>query len=134
LGLLAAGRPPARPPQVKDPARRASAHEVLSHPWLRGGASNVQLPLRFEVLETMKQYAGTNKLQKAAMKVGGGRSCQCLPAHLLPAPPAVMLPPGPWQRTLQPNTRPPALLPHRRSWRAACPPRSWRACARSSTP
>jgi hypothetical protein len=47
---------------------RASAGDVLSNRWLTGGAS-ARLSLRFEVLETMKQYAQTNKLQKAAMKV-----------------------------------------------------------------
>jgi hypothetical protein len=55
-------------PQVKDPARRATAAEILSHPWLAGAASSE--PLRTDVLRCMRSFATANVLKKRALQVG----------------------------------------------------------------
>ncbi len=55
---------------MKDPNKRATAAQVLAHPWLAGAASSD--PIGSDVLDNMKKFTQTNLLKKAAMQVGAG--------------------------------------------------------------
>jgi hypothetical protein len=55
------------PTQAKDPSQRASAAQLLAHPWVQGQASSA--PISGDVLDNMKRYTSTNELKKAALQV-----------------------------------------------------------------
>ncbi|XP_051137735.1 calcium-dependent protein kinase 1-like isoform X2 [Andrographis paniculata] len=52
-----------------DPKKRATAVEVLSHPWIREDSDVSDEPLDIAVLSRLKQFHATNKLKKVALKV-----------------------------------------------------------------
>jgi calcium-dependent protein kinase len=56
---------------TRDPAKRATADEVLNHEWVRENGvagSNVIEP---EVLKRLRGFAAMNRLKKEALKVRG---------------------------------------------------------------
>ena len=68
---LTGGRIAASPPQVKamltlDPLKRISADDVLSHPWIKGGAPDTELG---EAKKSLKKYQASRKLKKAALGI-----------------------------------------------------------------
>lgn len=70
------------PLQVKDPRKRATAQEILAHPWLvHGGASDS--PMAVEVLNRMKCFKQTNRLKQAALQVWPAGLLGCCTAVLL---------------------------------------------------
>ena len=52
---------------VRDPAKRATCTEILSHPWMNESAPDT--PLDNAVAKRIKQFAAMNKLKKAALKI-----------------------------------------------------------------
>ncbi|THF96941.1 hypothetical protein TEA_024166 [Camellia sinensis var. sinensis] len=52
-----------------DPKERASATEVLNHPWMREDGDASDKPIDVAVLTRMKQFRAMNKLKKVALKV-----------------------------------------------------------------
>lgn len=54
---------------VRDPALRASAAEVLSHPWVRPNGIASSAALEPEVLTRLRRFAAMNKLKKVALQV-----------------------------------------------------------------
>ncbi|XP_062226561.1 calcium-dependent protein kinase 13-like [Phragmites australis] len=51
------------------PAERLTAHEVLSHPWIRDHRVAPDRPLDPAVLSRIKQFSAMNKLKKMALRV-----------------------------------------------------------------
>ncbi|KAK4768736.1 hypothetical protein SAY86_026886 [Trapa natans] len=54
---------------VRDPKRRLTAHEVLSHPWVQIEGVAPDKPLDSAVLSRLKQFSAMNKLKKMAIRV-----------------------------------------------------------------
>ncbi|KAK4792255.1 hypothetical protein SAY86_022690 [Trapa natans] len=54
---------------VRDPKRRLTAHEVLSHPWVQIEGVAPDKPIDSEVLSRLKQFSAMNKLKKMAIRV-----------------------------------------------------------------
>ncbi|KAM6571454.1 calcium-dependent protein kinase 20 [Cannabis sativa] len=54
---------------VRDPKKRLTAHEVLSHPWVQVGGVAPDKPLDSAVLSRLKQFSAMNKLKKIAIRV-----------------------------------------------------------------
>ncbi|KAE9612423.1 hypothetical protein Lal_00039735 [Lupinus albus] len=54
---------------VRDPAKRISAYEVLSHPWIQVDGEAPDKPLDSAVLSRLKQFSAMNKLKKMALRV-----------------------------------------------------------------
>lgn len=52
---------------VRDPKKRATCTEILSHPWMNDSAPDT--PLDNAVAKRIKQFAAMNKLKKAALKI-----------------------------------------------------------------
>ncbi|KAJ0077046.1 hypothetical protein Patl1_36189 [Pistacia atlantica] len=52
----------------KDPRRRMTAAQALSHPWIRS-YNNVKVPLDISILKLMKAYMRSSSLRKVALKV-----------------------------------------------------------------
>lgn len=52
-----------------DPAKRATADQILQHPWMRENGVATDKPLDNVILQRMKTFANHNKLKKEAMKV-----------------------------------------------------------------
>jgi calcium-dependent protein kinase len=53
----------------QNPKERLTAHEVLSHPWIREDGEAPDRPLDNAVLSRLKQFTAMNKLKKLALKV-----------------------------------------------------------------
>ncbi|GFR46796.1 hypothetical protein Agub_g8428 [Astrephomene gubernaculifera] len=53
----------------RDPAKRATAAEVLSHEWVREDGTAAAEPLSHDVLPQLRNFAALNKLQQEAIKV-----------------------------------------------------------------
>lgn len=53
----------------RDPEKRATAEEILSHEWMRENGVASDEPLGNEVLNRIKQFAAMNRLKKEALKV-----------------------------------------------------------------
>ncbi|XP_077234404.1 calcium-dependent protein kinase 24-like [Tasmannia lanceolata] len=53
----------------RDPKKRLSAHEVLSHPWIVDDRVAPDRPLDSAVLSRLKQFSAMNKLKKMALRV-----------------------------------------------------------------
>ncbi|KAI8532860.1 hypothetical protein RHMOL_Rhmol11G0247500 [Rhododendron molle] len=51
----------------KDPRKRMSAAQALSHPWIRN-CNDVKVPLDIHVFRTMKAYMRSSSLRKAALR------------------------------------------------------------------
>ena len=49
-----------------DPLKRISADDVLSHPWIKGGAPDTELG---EAKKSLKKYQASRKLKKAALGI-----------------------------------------------------------------
>ncbi|XP_031260391.1 calcium-dependent protein kinase 20-like [Pistacia vera] len=54
---------------VRDPKKRLTAHEVLSHPWVQVHGVAPDKPLDSAVLSRLKQFSAMNKLKKIAIRV-----------------------------------------------------------------
>lgn len=54
---------------LRDPKKRLTAHEVLSHPWVQVDGVAPDKPLDSAVLSRMKQFSALNKLKKIAIRV-----------------------------------------------------------------
>jgi len=54
---------------VRDPRKRATAVEILAHPWLREGGVAAETPLVPEVLTRLRGFAGMNKLKREALRL-----------------------------------------------------------------
>lgn len=54
---------------VRDPRKRLTAHEVLSHPWVQVEGVAPDKPLDSAVLSRLKQFSAMNKLKKIAIRV-----------------------------------------------------------------
>ncbi|KAG5562638.1 hypothetical protein RHGRI_005384 [Rhododendron griersonianum] len=54
---------------VRDPKKRLTAHEVLSHPWVQVEGVAPDKPLDSAVLSRLKQFSAMNKLKKIAIRV-----------------------------------------------------------------
>jgi hypothetical protein len=67
--------------QVKDPRKRATAQEILAHPWLVHGSAN-DSPMAVEVLNRMKCFKQTNQLKQAALQVWAAALLHCCAAVL----------------------------------------------------
>ncbi|KAK9067091.1 hypothetical protein SSX86_014416 [Deinandra increscens subsp. villosa] len=52
----------------KDPRKRLTAAQALSHPWIRNGANEVKVPLDISILRLMKSYMRSSALRKAALR------------------------------------------------------------------
>ncbi|KAK1404630.1 Calcium-dependent protein kinase 20 [Heracleum sosnowskyi] len=54
---------------VRDPKKRLTAHEVLSHPWMQVDGSVPDKPLDSAVLSRLKQFSAMHKLKKIAIRI-----------------------------------------------------------------
>ncbi|KAJ8447202.1 hypothetical protein Cgig2_030433 [Carnegiea gigantea] len=54
---------------VREPSKRLTAHEVLSHPWVQVDGVAPDKPLDSAVLSRLKQFRAMNKLKKMAIRV-----------------------------------------------------------------
>lgn len=54
---------------VRDPNKRATADEILHHPWLKENGSALDTPFEPEILTRMKDFARMNHFKKEALKV-----------------------------------------------------------------
>ncbi|WOG98234.1 hypothetical protein DCAR_0417575 [Daucus carota subsp. sativus] len=54
---------------VRDPRKRLTAHEVLSHPWMKVDGSAPDKPLDPAVLSRLKQFSAMHKLKKIAIRI-----------------------------------------------------------------
>ncbi|XP_073034206.1 calcium-dependent protein kinase 26-like [Primulina eburnea] len=54
---------------VRDPKRRLTAHQVLSHPWVQLKGVAPDKPLDSAVLSRLTQFSAMNKLKKMALRV-----------------------------------------------------------------
>ncbi|XP_073278352.1 calcium-dependent protein kinase 26-like [Primulina huaijiensis] len=54
---------------VRDPKRRLTAHQVLSHPWVQVMGVAPDKPLDSAVLSRLTQFSAMNKLKKMALRV-----------------------------------------------------------------
>ncbi|KAI7750828.1 hypothetical protein M8C21_028090 [Ambrosia artemisiifolia] len=53
----------------KDPRKRLTAVQALSHPWIRSKASEVKVPLDISILRLMKNYMRSSALRKVALRL-----------------------------------------------------------------
>jgi serine/threonine protein kinase len=56
---------------VRDPTKRATVAEVLSHEWMRENGGAREELIQPEILQRMRQFAGMNRFKKEALKVRG---------------------------------------------------------------
>lgn len=54
---------------VRDPSKRATAAEILSHPWLKAGGVASDAPIVPEVLTRLRGFAKMNKLKREALRL-----------------------------------------------------------------
>mmetsp|Transcript_30567 Transcript_30567/g.97574 ORF Transcript_30567/g.97574 Transcript_30567/m.97574 type:complete len:549 (+) Transcript_30567:129-1775(+) len=54
---------------VQDPTKRASAADMLVHPWVKEDGNAPDVPLDNAVLSRLQQFAAMNKIKKMALKV-----------------------------------------------------------------
>jgi calcium-dependent protein kinase len=54
---------------VRDPRKRATAAQILAHPWMREGGLAKDTPLVPEVLTRLRGFAGMNRLKREALRV-----------------------------------------------------------------
>ncbi|WCJ34139.1 Calcium-dependent protein kinase family protein [Euphorbia peplus] len=54
---------------VRDPTKRLTAHDVLSHPWVQVDGIAPDKPLDSAVLSRLKQFSAMNKIKKIAIRV-----------------------------------------------------------------
>ncbi|KAI3777100.1 hypothetical protein L1987_46894 [Smallanthus sonchifolius] len=52
----------------KDPRKRLTAAQALSHPWIRNNDNEVKVPLDISTLRLMKSYMRSSALRKAALR------------------------------------------------------------------
>ncbi|PWA95510.1 CDPK-related protein kinase [Artemisia annua] len=52
----------------KDPRKRMTAAQGLSHPWIRNTANELKVPLDISILRLMKAYMRSSALRKAALR------------------------------------------------------------------
>ncbi|XP_071710377.1 CDPK-related protein kinase-like [Rutidosis leptorrhynchoides] len=52
----------------KDPRKRMTASQALSHPWIRNTANEIKVPLDISILRLMKGYMRSSALRKAALR------------------------------------------------------------------
>ncbi|PWA35002.1 CDPK-related protein kinase [Artemisia annua] len=52
----------------KDPRKRMTAAQGLSHPWIRSTANELKVPLDISILRLMKAYMRSSALRKAALR------------------------------------------------------------------
>lgn len=52
----------------KDPRKRLTAAQALSHPWIRSSANEMKVPLDISILRLMKAYMRSSALRKAALR------------------------------------------------------------------
>ncbi|GKA25731.1 CDPK-related protein kinase [Tanacetum coccineum] len=52
----------------KDPRKRMTAAQGLSHPWIRNTANELKVPLDISILKLMKAYMRSSALRKAALR------------------------------------------------------------------
>ncbi len=53
----------------REPAKRASASDILKHEWMRENGVASDNVIELEVLSRIKKFSGMNKLKKEALKV-----------------------------------------------------------------
>ena len=53
----------------RDPTTRASAAEILQHPWLAENGVASSDPINLEVLTRLQKFAASDRLQREAMRV-----------------------------------------------------------------
>lgn len=53
----------------RDPQKRASAAQILQHPWVREDGTASDQPMQFEVLVRLQGFSNMNKLKKEAVKI-----------------------------------------------------------------
>ncbi len=56
----------------RDPAKRATAHEVLGHEWMRERGCAGDAPIELEVVRRLRAYSAMHRLKKEVIKVGSG--------------------------------------------------------------
>jgi calcium-dependent protein kinase len=49
---------------MKDPKKRLSASQALSHPWVREGGSAPDIPLCYDVVTSLNRFAKQSKLKR----------------------------------------------------------------------
>ncbi len=54
---------------VRDPRKRATAAEILQHPWMKEDGVAGDHAIEPEVLKRIKGFAAMNRLKKEALKV-----------------------------------------------------------------
>eukprot|EP00798_Chlamydomonas_sp_ICE-L_P031421 gene31421-6594_t len=57
---------------VRDPKRRASAQEILSHEWMKENGVATDNVIEIEVLTRIKKFSAMNRLKKEALKIIAG--------------------------------------------------------------
>ena len=58
-----------RVPCVQDPQKRATADQILHHPWMKENGTATDVPLDNVILSRMRAFAGMNKLKKEALRI-----------------------------------------------------------------
>lgn len=57
---------------VRDPAKRATAQDILQHEWMKENGAAQESAIQPEILQRMRKFAGMNRFKKEALKVCGG--------------------------------------------------------------
>jgi len=57
---------------VREPRMRATAKEIINHPWVKPNGVAPDAPLQSEVLNRLRGFSAMNKLQKEALKIIAG--------------------------------------------------------------
>jgi calcium-dependent protein kinase len=59
----------------RDPKRRATAHQILQHDWMKENGVASDQAIEMEVLTRIRKFSAGNRLKKEAIKVGVQQAC-----------------------------------------------------------